>query len=268
MKSIKKMHAANRQQWEAGADEWRRLRDEDGGWRRCHINPEIAFEGRTLETIKACAGDLTGKQVCVVGSGDNYVAFALAGMGAQVISVDISERQLANAAARAYELGLKIRFLQADAADLHELAGSNFDLVCSSNGFFVWLADMEMVFAQIASIMKPGGYYVFYEVHPFQRPWKDQVQPIEMIRPYGDVGPHDFSDEGKSFEFLWTMADILNSLSGAGFRIGKIIESPAVNSRFWTGASYGPGTDERLQDWRVNPRAGLPVWLTVAAQKL
>ena len=40
------------------------------------------------------AGDLHGKRACVIGSGDNYAAFALAGLGAQVTSTDISARQM------------------------------------------------------------------------------------------------------------------------------------------------------------------------------
>ena len=33
-------------------------------------------------------------QVCVIGSGDNYAAFALAGLEAAATSTDISEQQL------------------------------------------------------------------------------------------------------------------------------------------------------------------------------
>lgn len=40
-----------------------------------------------------------------------------------------------------------------------------------------------------------------------------------------------------------------------------------VDSSFWQGFSYLPGTDDSLLDWRSNPRAGLPVWLTLAAEK-
>ena len=43
--------------------------------------------------------------------------------------------------------------------------------------------------------------------------------------------------------------------------------SPPSDSRHWQGYSYEPGTDASLMDWRQNPRAGLPAWLTVAAQK-
>ncbi len=67
----------------------------------------------------------------------NYAAFALAGCGARVTSVDISQRQLDVAADRARRLGLHIAFVRADAARLVELAAGTFDIVTSTNGFFV-----------------------------------------------------------------------------------------------------------------------------------
>jgi SAM-dependent methyltransferase len=178
------------------------------------------------------------------------------------------QQRLDIAAGRAAELGLQIRFVRADAADLHVLVDGRFDLVCSTNGFFVWLADLSAVFSEVARVLRPGGYYVFYDVHPFQRPWKDQVEPIEMIKPYWDKTPRDNDARAVEYRFHWTAADILNALASAGLSVHKVTESPAVDSRFWHGPPYGHGTDETLLDWRQNPRAGLPVWLTVAAEKL
>jgi SAM-dependent methyltransferase len=132
----------------------------------------------------------------------------------------------------------------------------------------VWLADLRRVFSEIARLLKTGGYYIFYDVHPFQRPWKDQVEPIGMAKPYGDTGPYESGADEKAYEFHWTLADILNALAEAGLSICRIIESAATDSRFWQGPSYVSGTDDNLLDWGHNPRAGLPVWLTVAAVKL
>ena len=262
--SVEELHEANRQRWNARAPHWKKLRDEDGAWRRCPQEPHLAFEGQALETILEFTGGLEGKKVCVVGSGDNYAAFALAGLGAEVTSTDISEQQLQEAENRASEIGLHMYFVRADAADLRALPEGNFDLVCSTNGFFVWLADLPTVYSEIARILKPGGHYVFYDSHPFQRPWKDQVQPIEMVKHYWDRDPYESHDD-EAYRFHWTLADILNALTESGLDVRKVVESPPVNSRAWVGASYGPGPDKSLQDWRNNPRAGLPHWLTVAA---
>jgi ubiquinone/menaquinone biosynthesis C-methylase UbiE len=119
------------------------------------------------------------------GSGDNMAGFALAGLGAQVTSTDISEEQLATASRRAESLGLSISFVRLDSAGMESLPDSSFDLVCSTNGFFVWIADLEAVFCEVARILKPRGCYVFFDVHPFQRPWKEQGIPVEMESPTG-----------------------------------------------------------------------------------
>ena len=266
--SVNEIHEANRGHWDAAAEGWRELRDEDGVWRRCCREPALAFDGQAMEMIHGVAGDLAGRDVCVIGSGDNLAALALAGMGARVTSTDISERQLAVAEERARELGLEITFVRCDAAGLDPLPGNAFDLVCSSNGFLVWIADPARVFSAVHRVLRPGGYYVFYDVHPFQRPWADRRAPIEMAKPYSETGPFRDEEEGRvTYEFHWTMGDILNALVDAGLAIRKLSEDPARDARFWEDASYLPGTDAGLLDWHCNPRAGLPVWLTVAAQK-
>jgi SAM-dependent methyltransferase len=259
------MHEANRRYWDWLSSEWKALRERDGLWRRCASEPELAFGGGALELIRDYCGDLAGRDVCVVGSGDNYAAFALAGLGARITSTDISQRQLDVARERAQQLRLDITFVRADAAGLDPLSDADFDLVCSTNGFFVWISELGQVFTAVQRVLRPGGYYVFYDVHPFQRPWLDQVSPLEMQQSYWEVGPH--RDDDGSIEFTWTLGDLLNPLVEAGLMLRRVVESPAQDSRFWQGASYERGTEAGLLDWRQNPRAGLPVWLTVCAQK-
>ena len=57
------------------------------------------------------------------------------------------------------------------------------------------------------------------------------------------------------------------SLLEAGLALRHLGESSPKDARFWEGSHYTPGTDPRLQDWQWNPRAGLPVWMTVVAGK-
>ncbi len=264
---MSEIHERNRRYWDALADGWKELRGRDGLWRMCPESPEVAFEGGALDAIKFFTGELVDKDVCVIGSGDNYAAFALAGLGATVTSTDISQEQLAVAADRAASLGLDIDFVRADAAHLQGLPDESFDLVCSTNGFFVWIAEPRRVFTEVYRVLRPGGFYVFYDIHPFLRPWQDQVQPIQMAKPYWDTGPYESSGDTPSVEFNWTLSDLLNPLAQAGLQLREVVESPSEDSRFWEGYSYEAGSRATLLDWTVNPRAGLPVWLTVAAQK-
>jgi len=268
--AMNEKNLANQRYWDAAAADWEQLRDQDQMWRRCAQRPELAFDGESLAMIQLYTGNLHGKRACVLGSGDNYAAFALVGMGAQVTSTDISEQQLAVAQKRAAKLELEITFRRADATSLNDMADmkGEFDLVCSSNGFYVWIAEPKRIFQQVYRLLKPGGFYIFYDVHSFQRPWKDQVAPLEMEQPYTATGPFKEEEYGQAnYQFHWRISDLLNPLIDAGLVLRQMAESSPKDARFWTGISYLPGSDESLLDWRNNPRAGLPVWLTVAAQK-
>jgi len=76
-----------------------------------HIaTPSRALHAVGLEWLR----DIAGRKVAVLGSGDNQVAFALAGMGVAVTSVDISEQQIEVARSHAAAFGLRIEFIQAD----------------------------------------------------------------------------------------------------------------------------------------------------------
>jgi SAM-dependent methyltransferase len=260
------MHEANRRYWDRLADHWKALRERDGLWRQCPSNPELAFAGAALDTIRTYCGDLHGKRALVLGSGDNYAAFALAGLGAVVTSSDISQRQLDIAHRRSLELDLSIEFVRLDAAGLDGIPDDSFDLAFSSNGFFIWIAEPSQVFASVRRVLKPGGNYIFYDIHPFQRPWADQTSPLVMIQPYGEVGPQPDPQDG-TFQFTWTLADLINPLCDSGLILQRIVESPAGSARFWQDYSYEPASDEILNNWRNNPQAGLPVWLSVCAQK-
>ena len=171
--------------------------------------------------------------------------FALAGLGAQVTSTDISEEQLATASRRAESLGLSISFVRLDSAGMESLPDSSFDLVCSTNGFFVWIADLEAVFCEVARILKPRGCYVFFDVHPFQRPWKEQGIPVEMGKPYWATGPFR-KRNNDSCNFHWTLADLLNPMAAAGLMLVKLLESPARDTRYWLGSSGGEVGDHVL----------------------
>jgi ubiquinone/menaquinone biosynthesis C-methylase UbiE len=97
---------------------------------------------------------LRGK-FCVLGSGDNEVAFALAGLGGRVTSVDISVRRLQVAVERARALGLQLSFLQADVTNLSALKDDSFDLVYTGGHTSVWIAGIREYYAE--AIRSPAG---------------------------------------------------------------------------------------------------------------
>ena len=136
-KSENTMHDANRKGWDAVSAKWQANIDARMDWRRVPENIRLVLDEEELGYL----GDVSGRSACVLGSGDNLVAFALAGAGAKVTSVDISGTQLDVAAERAKEIGLSIQFHRADVTDLHELRDDAFDLVYTGGHVAVWVSD-------------------------------------------------------------------------------------------------------------------------------
>ena len=77
------MHESNRRYWNEAAEWWERLEEEGGLWQRCPSEPALAFAGGALGLVREAVGAMAGKDVCVIGSGDNHAVFAFSGMGAK-----------------------------------------------------------------------------------------------------------------------------------------------------------------------------------------
>ena len=275
------MHEANRRGWDALSAQWQAEIDARVDWRSIPDNIQLVLDDVELKYL----GDASGRSVCVLGSGDNLVAFALAVAGARVTSVDISQTQLDIAAERAGELGLSIRFLRADVTDLGglgELCGprgqseGGFDIVYTGGHVAVWVSDLKRYYGEGCRILKPGGLFMANEYHPFRRLWKHGPGPLEQAFHYFDHGPftYDRSEdltegagppgEGAgppgppgppgplpSYEFHWTVSDMVRALLDGGCELLAMEE-------------YGDGR----QDWESGaPLEKMPSNLLLVGRK-
>ncbi|MDD9948263.1 MAG: class I SAM-dependent methyltransferase [candidate division Zixibacteria bacterium] len=217
------MHEANRRGWDAVAAQWQAGIDARVDWRGIPGDIRIALDDVELKYL----GDVSGRSACVLGSGDNLVAFALAAAGARVTSVDISQAQLDIAAGRAEELDLPIVFHRADVTELGDLgdpveppggqgdgSGSSdtsgpagqgdpddpsggqpvggFDIVYTGGHVAVWVSDLKRYYGEAIRILKPGGLFMVNEYHPFRRIWKHSAGPLQQEYHYFDHGPHTY----------------------------------------------------------------------------
>ncbi|MBN2076340.1 MAG: class I SAM-dependent methyltransferase [Dehalococcoidales bacterium] len=268
MNYINEIHDTNRKWWDVKSQDWQKLDEEI--WNTCKEQSSFALDRRMQEVFDEFIGNSKGKKACVIASGDNFAVFALAGMGMKVTSTDISELRLNIARERAGILNLDIRFLQCDAADLSPVENEGYDLVISTPGTYVWISDLKKVYTEVCRVLKPGGYLIFHEIHPFTRPFKDQPE-FEIAQPYFETGP--YTHEGvdgidvTTHNFYWMMSDFINALADSGLIIRRISEDPAEEPSYWEGRLYNKGGDERLLDWHVNPHAALPQWMVIVAQK-
>ncbi|MCJ7841980.1 methyltransferase domain-containing protein [Lederbergia sp. NSJ-179] len=262
-------HENNRMKWNIAAERWN-SRDISGGWKNCHRDPTIAFHECELEFISSFVGDLTGKRVCVLGSGDNYTTFALAGMGAEVTSVDISEKQLEIAANRAKELDLKnITFVRADVSAL-PLESESYDFACSSGVVAIWISNLDKYYGEANRILKQGSYFMISETHPIRRILKqEQNDRLSVEYHYFNNGPHKYEyslTDGKGigvadeavvqgniqYEFTWRISDYVNSMINVGFQVQSLQETKS----------------DHIDQWKEKGMEALPQALVLISKKL
>lgn len=250
------MHEANRIRWDAASSRWARGADSRGLWRRCPSEPDLVLSPTEVKYL----GDVSGKRIAVLGSGDNQAAFALAGLGASVTSVDISQNQLDVAEGRAREVGLAISFVRADVMDLSVIDSETFDIVYTGGHVAVWVSDLKTFYKEAARILVPNGLLIIAEYHPFRRVWKESKEELTVGYSYFERGPFEYSmtddillpkpGELKSYEFHWSISDYLNSVLRAGCQIVETDEF---------------GTE--VADWESAPMQGLPENLLIIARK-
>jgi SAM-dependent methyltransferase len=248
-------HQTNRRRWDAGSASWARRADKRAIWSKCHHDPSLALSSAELRWFQ----DIGGKSVAVLGSGDNQVVFALAGMRADVTSVDFSKEQLNVARARADVLSLKIGFVQADVVAL-PMRDESYDFVYAGGHVAVWVSDLGRFYREAARLLKPGAQLIVSEYHPFRRVWKDSQGHLELGHRYFDSGPHRMEvqrdmlpftpGEWVQFRFHWTVADYIAAILSSGLQLLHAEE-------------FG---DSR-QDWECAPLTGLPETLLLVGQK-
>ncbi len=197
--------------------------------------------------------------MCVLGSGDNLVVFALAGLGAHVTSVDFSAAQLATARERAMQLGLEIQFVEDDVTEL-SIADESFDVVYTGGHVAVWVSNLARFYEEASRILVPGGQLLIHEYHPFRNMWSDDTDRLEVGHSYFDKTPHAYEVSEELFdrspgdltqyEFQWTVSDFFHAVTQAGCEIVELDEF-----------------DAEPQGWEISPLSGLPASLLIDARK-
>jgi SAM-dependent methyltransferase len=253
---VNHFHKANRRRWEAGAASWAHHADTRGVWKRCHKDASLTFDAVELKWLD----NLSGKRIAVLGSGDNQAVFALAGLGAKVTSVDISEQQLDVARDRAAVLDVQAEFLRADVVDLSILGDGSFDLVYTGGHVAVWVSDLHRYYGEAARILKPGGRLMVSEYHPFRRVWRTAQERLEVGCNYFDRGPYrsivgadvlyDGPAEVEQFQFHWTVADHIAAVLASGCELIHVEE-------------FG----DTCEPWEGAPMAGLPAALLLVGRR-
>ena len=209
-------------------------------------------------------GDVRGKSLLHLQCNCGIDTLSWARLGATVTGVDLSEKAIALARELAGEVGIDARFICCDVLDLDEVLPETFDIVFASYGVLCWIDDLAGWAARAASHLTPGGMFFYVGGHPACWPYSEDGQ-IEYPYFHSDSpveDPHEGDSGVVTYEWQWTVADIVNSLVGAGLRIEGVGEHPVAGYQAWPNMLQG-------EDgwWRLPGIQHLPLILSVKARK-
>lgn len=203
-------------------------------------------------------GDVHRRQILEVGCGAGQCSRWLAEEGAIATGVDVSAGMLEQASRLQREHPLSDdatppTFLHADARQL-PFASNSFDVAFSSYGALPFVKDAEVVLAEVARVVRPGGRWAFSTTHPMRWMFPDVPGEAGLTVEYSyfDRTPYvEISADGQPVyaEHHRTMGDWVNLLVTAGFTIDSVTEPewPESNQTAWGGwsplrGSLMPGT--------------------------
>ena len=254
--------------WNRSSETW--YKDIDIYVKQIIEKPEIAFPSSVFKLLQETFPSFEGINVCVPSSGDNTAVYAFHLLGAKVTSVDLSEKQIEKAFETAEKFNWKINFICDDSTFLNKLQDDTFDLVYTSNGVHVWIPDLPLMYKNFNRILKSGGQFVFFDSHPFSRPFDDSGSEIKIVKEY--LNTTVINNNGvKRYE--WKVKDYINSLVASNFEIIRMIEFNSTKDDFIKYDYMYKSVEERVEDkyrkynWLENPWAALPQCMGMSVRK-
>jgi len=173
-----------------------------------------------------------GKRVLELGCGAGQAAVAFARQGARTIAVDASPDQLTAARRLAERLGAKVDFRLGDLTELAFVKAESIDLAFSA-ATLDYVEDLGRVLRAVHRVLEPHGAFVFTLEHPFTTclDGAGAGQPV-VVRSYGDPSPVKVERYGEQFLlYPRTVAEVVGSLSRAGFRVEALAEPTPAGAR-------------------------------------
>ncbi|MFQ6040666.1 MAG: class I SAM-dependent methyltransferase [Candidatus Poribacteria bacterium] len=184
-------------------------------------------------------GDVRGLKLLDIGCAcDAVQAFSWANLGADVTACDICPAAIEIARENARKIDLPVKFILADSQTLTPIPDGEFDIVYAT--YLCWLEDIFKACRAWYRVLKPGGRLLLVQYHPVVACLEERDGSLFVVRNYHDRTP-EYSDSfggtpiADKFggwnvdlpivEFFHTIADIVNAIAEAGFRIERMLET-------------------------------------------
>ena len=166
---------------------------------------------------------LAGKKVLDVGCGGGILAEAMAGAGATVSGIDLSDKALKVAKLHLYESGRQVDYQLVSAEDYADQHAGEFDVVTCME-MLEHVPDPASVVAACARLVKPGGWVFFSTLNRNAKSYLFAVIGAEYVLKLLPRGTHDYAKFIKP-------AELARMAREAGLETGEL-----------TGMTYNPLT--------------------------
>ncbi|MBL4639627.1 MAG: bifunctional 2-polyprenyl-6-hydroxyphenol methylase/3-demethylubiquinol 3-O-methyltransferase UbiG [Kordiimonadaceae bacterium] len=131
-----------------------------------------------------------GLRLLDIGCGGGLISEPMCRLGADVVAVDASEKNIKTASVHAAEGGLEIDFRNSTAEALTE-AGEKFDVIINME-VIEHVADVDAYLAACYKLMKPGGIMLLSTINRTAKAYLFAIIGAEHVLRWLPVGAHDW----------------------------------------------------------------------------
>ena len=228
---MNEMTESNRKGWDGLAE---------AHYKNYHIDRLLSGEPLLDDLVRTEVGDVAGKSLvhllCHIGS--DTLSWAL--LGAKVTGVDISPVALTCARKLADRMGVEAEFIESDVMELMTKTSAKYDIVFSSLGVLCWLPDIDVYARTVRHLLKDDGLFYLHEFHPFVNAIMDDAGSMggdavqgdyfrKQVWKFDDMGDYvdlNIKIPHSSYEWNWTLGEVVTACCNAGLRIEFLREYP------------------------------------------
>ncbi|MDP3987653.1 MAG: class I SAM-dependent methyltransferase [Candidatus Levybacteria bacterium] len=154
--------------------------------------------------------------------------------GAIATGVDLSDESIKLAKKLSREIGVPATFKCCDIYELPKVLDKKFDIVFCSYGVLCWLSNIKKWAKIINHFLKEGGIFYIAELHPFTNILSCDFKLYYKYfkkGPYIDDSSGTYTDwnakvKGFTYEWSYTIGDVINALIYEGLKIEFVHEFP------------------------------------------
>lgn len=209
-------------------------------YKNYHTDKLIAGKSLLNELIRKEVGDVKDKSLvhllCHIGT--DTLSWAL--LGAKVTGIDISSESLKYARKLAEQMGIGADFIEADIMEVKDKVNKKYDIVFSSTGVLCWLPDIKRYAQTVRQLLNDNGFLYIFDGHPFRSVLINEAgststntiqgnyfrKEVWQYDNMGDYTDPDLKIPVNSYEWNWTMGELITAFCEAGMRIEFLHEFP------------------------------------------